>query len=143
MKRLLLLVSLFLIQSVLYPVIAQVKQKVVINSKTSTYHIVFPKDSTSTSIDAYMLGLAHPVTFYIKLKKGKKLTATINEMADPGNIRINQIILPDGSSGGPFGKSMEFPVKRSGTYKLIVGGSNMQGDDWKGAFTLHVATSKY
>ena len=140
MQKLLLLILLFAIQATFNPASAQKRaKKVKAKTPTEAYYVRFPKDSTSTHIDAYMLGLAHPVTFIIKVKKGKRIMARINEMAEPGNVRINQIIMPDGATDGPFSKSIEYPIIKKGIYKLIIGGSNMQGDNWKGAFTLHVA----
>jgi hypothetical protein len=108
-------------------------------TRSEAYHIHFAKDSSNVAIGALMFGLAHPVTFVINPPKGKSLSVSINAMADPANIRINQVILPDGSSAGPFGKSITLPINLKGYYKIIVTGSNMQGDDFKGPFTLHAS----
>ena len=53
-----------------------------------------------------------------------------------GNIRINQIIKPDGSSDGPFGRELDYEVKTPGPYKLIIGESKMQGDPFSGDYVL-------
>lgn len=138
MRKILLLFLLCLVQVTLYPASAQKRIKKA-KPSTKAYHVSFPKGSTATTVSAYMLGLSHPVTFIIKVEKGSKLTADVKEMAHAGNLRINRIIMPNGESDGPFSKTLQYPIKQKGTYKLIVGGSKMQGDDWKGAFILHVA----
>ncbi|EHQ29225.1 hypothetical protein [Mucilaginibacter paludis] len=108
-------------------------------SRQNIYLVHFPKGKQRVNVGAYMLGLAHPVTFIVKVKHGKTLNASIRELSDKGNIRINQIIMPDGSSDGPFSKTVKYPIQHKGTYKIIAGGSNMQGDDWKGAFNMRIS----
>ena len=54
----------------------------------------------------------------------------------PGNIRINQIIMPDNTSDGPFGKDLAYKLDQQGTYKLIIGESLMQGDPFEGDYVL-------
>jgi len=53
-----------------------------------------------------------------------------------GNIRINQIIMPDQQSDGPFGKDLDYSLDEKGDYKLIVGESLMQGDPFEGDYIL-------
>lgn len=139
MKALQLLLIALLIQTPFSVAHAQTKHKKTHQVNKKLYVVTIPKDSTCTDIQTYLPGLSHPVTFIIKVNKGKTLLADIHEKDGPGNIRINQVGLPDGSMSGPYGKSIQCPIARVGTYKLIVGGSNMQGDDWHGPFTLHVA----
>ena len=68
MQKLLLLILLFAIQATFNPASAQKRaKKVKAKTPTEAYYVRFPKGSTSTHIDAYMLGLSHPVTFIIKV----------------------------------------------------------------------------
>ncbi len=53
-----------------------------------------------------------------------------------GNIRINQILLPENQSDGPFGKDIAYPLEKNKEYKLIIGESLMQGDAFEGDYTL-------
>lgn len=55
------------------------------------------------------------------------LSAKINTVEKDRNLRINQIILPDGSSDGPFSKEMKFAKKKNGTYQIIIG-KNLMAD---------------
>lgn len=49
-----------------------------------------------------------------------------------GNIRVSQIIFPDGTSDGPFGKDMTFDLTKSGSYQVILAPNMMAGDPWSG-----------
>lgn len=61
--------------------------------------------------------------FVIVIKNVTKSTisAKINTIEKDRNLRINQIILPDGSSDGPFSKEMKYTKKKNGTYKIVIG----------------------
>lgn len=49
-----------------------------------------------------------------------------------GNIRVSQIIFPDGTSDGPFWKDMTFDLTKSGSYQVILAPNMMAGDPWSG-----------
>lgn len=67
--------------------------------------------------------------FIIVIKNVTKptISAKINTVEKDRNLRINQIILPDGSSDGPFSKEMIFNKKKNGTYKIVIG-KNLMAD---------------
>lgn len=57
-----------------------------------------------------------------------------------GNVRFNQIIMPDGSMDGPFGRDISYELPTKGTYKLLIGESLMQGDPYDGNFIVELYT---
>ena len=61
--------------------------------------------------------------FILVIKNFNKptLSAKINTVEKGRNLRINQIILPDGSADGPFSREMKYTKKQSGTYKIVFG----------------------
>lgn len=68
-----------------------------------------------------------------------ELSATLRPQNSGQNIRINQIILPDGNSDGPFTRELKnYKIPKPGTVTLIIGRSNMASAESKGAFTLYV-----
>lgn len=79
------------------------------------------------------------VVYNINILSGKQLNATVAPVGGKGNIRINQIKVPDGSYGGPFGKTLDYPLRDTGRYLLIIGESNMAEGAWEGPFTLTVS----
>ncbi len=104
----------------------------------SIIHISFPRDSTWATVSANMKGVGHPITVYIPIKQGRRLTASISSDDSAANIRINQIITPDGKADGPFGKEWKFALHQQGMYRLLIGENLMQGDEWKGEFKLTI-----
>lgn len=55
-----------------------------------------------------------------------------------GNIRINQLIAPDGKMDGPFGSLYSDSLKLPGNYKVIIAESLMQENPYEGAYTLRI-----
>jgi hypothetical protein len=77
---------------------------------------------------------------YVKFdneKKGK-LTATLLPTTGKGNIRFSQIIYPDATANGPFGKDLEVDLKQKGTYILVVGHSLMADNPFWGSFKIQL-----
>lgn len=53
------------------------------------------------------------------------LRMSITHSRPDANIRISQIVLPDGSTDGPFGQQLNFDIKQKGNYTIIINKSNM------------------
>lgn len=68
---------------------------------------------------------------------GKIITATNN-----GNIRFNQIIFPDKTSDGPFGKDLKTEIKQKGNYVLVIGHSQMADYPYWGQFKVEIENKK-
>ena len=66
------------------------------------------------------------------------LSAKINTVEKGRNLRINQIILPDGSADGPFSREMKYAKKQSGTYKIVFGKNLMVEGKLKGNISVTV-----
>ncbi|MCF6131929.1 hypothetical protein [Flavobacterium wongokense] len=77
---------------------------------------------------------------YVKFtnKEAANLKATITTMEGDGNIRFNQILFPDQTSDGPFGKEMEHELKTTGIHTLIIGHSLMAEGRYEGKFKVDV-----
>lgn len=58
------------------------------------------------------------------------------------NLRISMITLPGGATDGPFGREIDYDIPSSGTIRLEIGESMMQGDEWGGDFTLDIRLTK-
>lgn len=76
---------------------------------------------------------------YFNSDGDKTLTAELETPNDAfANVRISQIILPDGKSDGPFGKNMQYILSQTGTYQLIISESLMEWTEWSGKVNLSV-----
>lgn len=78
------------------------------------------------------------VTCYLDVKQGTRLTAEIETESGRGNIRFNQIFLPNGQSDGPFGKSLDYPLSERGLYKMVIAASQMADSAYVGRFSVRV-----
>lgn len=104
----------------------------------SIINIRFPQGSTSVTVTGKMKGIDHPITVFIPVKQGRQLTAFLVADDSLANIRINQLYTPDGKADGPFGRELKRAINQQGLYKLIIAENLMQGDEWKGKFSLTV-----
>ena len=55
-----------------------------------------------------------------------------------GNVRIAQIITPNGTGDGPFGKEMTYTLTQDGTYRLVLSANMMAGDPWSGEVDVNI-----
>ncbi|USN57435.1 MAG: hypothetical protein H6766_03185 [Candidatus Peribacteria bacterium] len=58
------------------------------------------------------------------------------------NLRLSQIIMPDGSMDGPFGLDTTYDLTQNGGYQLILSENMMAGDPWSGTAQVTVAVAK-
>ena len=76
------------------------------------------------------------VTVPIKILKGSELFASLTSPDKKANIRVSQLEFPDSTFDGPFGRTLDYKIKDTGNYKIIIGEDMMAGDRWKGNFIL-------
>lgn len=97
---------------------------------------------TGDSLKVTILKKSAPVTCNFQVRNKGILTARIITPDGKGNVRFNQIFMPDKSSDGPFGKDLNYDIKKTGLYKLIIGADLMAENPYKGAFTLEMKISQ-
>ena len=66
------------------------------------------------------------------------LRAEISGIPDTANICFNAIIFPNGKSDTLTGKSIEYDLTDSGTYRLLIGENLMDGEPCGGDFTFDI-----
>ena len=64
------------------------------------------------------------------------LYAVVTPEKDGANLRFNQILFPDKSADGPFGKEIAIKLNQIGKHTLIVGHSQMAEDRYQGKFKI-------
>jgi hypothetical protein len=74
----------------------------------------------------------------VKNVSNDSLVASLNAPGKERNVRINQIIMPDGSMDGPFGHEIHYRTRQKGTYTLIIGKDNMADGQVEGPVTVYV-----
>ena len=76
------------------------------------------------------------LTVLIRILAGDTLYANLASKDSKANIRISQLGFPDSTFDGPFGKKINYKIKDTGEYKIIIGENMMAGDRWNGNFEL-------
>ena len=71
-------------------------------------------------------------------KKTGNLNAAVTPINGEGNIRFNQILFPDKTADGPFGKDLELELKQTGKHTLIIGHSLMAENPYYGKFKVEL-----
>ena len=94
------------------------------------------------SLKVRILKKSAPITCNFQVRNKGTLTARIVTPGGKGNIRFNQIFMPDKSADGPFDKSLNYDIKKTGLYKLIIGEDLMAENPYKGEFTLEMKISQ-
>jgi hypothetical protein len=81
---------------------------------------------------------------YVKFKNEEsgELKANIITTTGKGNIRFNQIIFPDKTSDGPFGKDFKIHLEQKGNYILVIGHSLMADNPYSGKFKVQLENKK-
>ena len=49
-----------------------------------------------------------------------------------GNLRLSQIVMPDGNMDGPFGSDMTVNIAQYGRYEFRFTENKMSGEPWSG-----------
>ena len=58
------------------------------------------------------------------------------------NLRLSQIIMPDGQADGPFSTETTYDLTQNGWYQLIFNENMMAWDPWSGDATFSITLSK-
>lgn len=54
-----------------------------------------------------------------------QLRINVSHSKPDANIRISQVVRPDGSTDGPFGQQLVYDIKQRGNYTIVINKSNM------------------
>lgn len=68
----------------------------------------------------------------------KLLSGSLASADSTANVRFSQIIMPDSTMDGPFGREIQYVLSKKGIYRLIVNENMMAGDPWSGEFTVNI-----
>lgn len=85
----------------------------------------------------------HP-RIYVKFSNEDtgNLYAVITPLKGKGNIRFNQILFPDKTADGPFGKDVALVLRQTGQHTLIIGHSLMAENPYSGKFKIDLQVAE-
>ncbi|MBN8864529.1 MAG: hypothetical protein J0H92_14235 [Sphingobacteriales bacterium] len=79
---------------------------------------------------------------FLSVKKKQTIRARLIPATDDLNIRFSQLIFPDKTTDGPFGRELVYPVRQPGTYQLVISPNRMASGPFNGDFELKVSLTE-
>lgn len=146
------ILSIVIIVFLLYSCSGNVKKVIPVNESgaSNDISVVNPGDSGIVQvsfIDSIANVRIHKeeqqnVILEFKAEGYKKIKGYLSSQDSLANIRFSQILLPDGTMDGPFGRDIDYKISQNGTYRISVHENSMAGDPWAGDFTVDLKLSK-
>lgn len=113
-----------------------------VNEQLADTILMLLKDEKGSYTAIGKIDSIHP---RIYLKFTNEATGNVHAVVTPingeGNIRFNQILYPDKTADGPFGKELELELKQTGEHSLIIGHSLMVDSQYQGKFKVELKLS--
>lgn len=110
-------------------------------TKTNQDSLIIASVTAGSIPDSIALQVDHVfqrIHVEIKNVTTDSLVATLSMPAGGRNLRINQIVMPDGAMDGPFGNDIHYGTAKPGDYTLIIGKDNMADGQVEGPVTLYL-----
>lgn len=79
---------------------------------------------------------------FLSVKKKQTIRARLIPATDELNIRFSQLIFPDKSTDGPFGRELIYSLRQPGTYQLVIAPNRMASGPFNGDFELKIALTE-
>lgn len=102
-----------------------------VNNTTDTLKFVYAKTKLKLNKEARQTN-----TFFINTDTANRLAIELISTDTAANIQVNQIIGPDGSKIGPFGKKTEYVLPAKGNYKILVSENPKVNKVYKGEYEI-------
>lgn len=94
--------------------------------------LVFERTKVEGKKDTLSFRIARPSNVHIDLEIP----------TNAGNIRINQVITPEGKIDGPFGKNYRDTLSTTGIYQIIIAESLMQEHPYVGRYRVEISVTR-
>ena len=105
-------------------------------SNTGNDYTMFLDDKKSETVSLFhSAGKVNTISFINSESKGMQVI--IHPMSWM-NLRLSQIIMPDGTMDGPFGKDTTYKLDQLGWYQLLFNENMMAWDPWSWNVTITV-----
>jgi hypothetical protein len=106
--------------------------------RDSTIIFRFERDSSSLTAKGTLHSADDHITGYLDVDRKATLSGQLIPQKNDMNIRFTQLIMPDSSMDGPFGKQLQYKLTQKGKYKIIISANNMAGGQTKGDFLVRL-----
>ena len=107
----------------------------------SAYYPIFTWLETKAIRVKHVAGVETKISFINS--EASSLRATIDFLgSSTGNLRLAQIVMPDGNMDGPFGVDSTVNLAQKGGYELRFHENMMSGDPWSGEAIITLMLEK-
>lgn len=110
-----------------------------ISGSGGAYYLIFDGIQTRTIRVMHQTGASTTVSFVNSEARAVAVTISFPS-ASWANLRLSQIVMPDGTMDGPFGQKTGYNLRQLWGYEFIFRENMMAGDPWSGeadiTFTL-------
>lgn len=103
-----------------------------VSGSGGTYYPIFNGLETRTIHVMHQTGASTTVSFINSEARAVAVTIAFPS-ASWANLRLSQIVMPDGKMDGPFGQKTGYNLWQLGWYEFIFHENMMAGDPWSGA----------
>ncbi len=97
------------------------------------YYPIFRWLETKIIPITHTKGVTTKVSFINSEATSMRVIVTFPLTETGGNLRLSQIIMPDGNMDGPFSMDNTISLEQTGRYELIFHENMMSGDPWSGS----------
>ena len=102
------------------------------------YYAIFNGLGTKVIHAEHISGVPTEISFINSEAKSMEVAIEFPETQSGTNLRLSQIVMPDGTMDGPFGMHVGYNLDQFGGYTLIFSENQMAGDRWSGNATITV-----
>ncbi len=103
-----------------------------ISGSGGVYYPIFQGLETRIIPVKHGTGSTTKISFMNSEAKSMHVVVTFPATSTGGNLRLSQIVIPDGTMDGPFGTDSTITLAQLGGYELIFHENMMSGDPWSG-----------
>lgn len=109
----------------------------------NSYTLFFDDMNTTKSFTIYHKADQKDYVYFINDWFTKlNLKITLPESETWANLRLSQIIMPDGMADWPFDKELSYDLSQNWWYQLVFHENTMAGDPWTGNAQVTITLSK-
>lgn len=96
------------------------------------YYPIFHGLETKVIRVKHTTGVKTKIAFINSEAKSMHVIVSFPEGFSGANLRLSQIVMPDGNMDGPFGTDTKIELTQFGGYELLFHENMMAGDPWSG-----------
>jgi len=112
--------------------------KAVLPGESVIQEIIPAENLPIVNLQKEITGINQSIRLTITDMEPGQLKIRINPKNPEANIRISRVILPDGTTDGPFGRELQYNITQRGNFVVIIRKSNMASGSPVGELSIQI-----